>query len=121
MSTQNVTGKLCTQGPKGYLEVPLLTTITDDAALGSSEVFTDSNVTITSQSVGIYAENQVLMGGFISVKTGTYVAAIFNNGIVRASVPMYSRTSSASGGKDTTIFKKITLVPGDQLLVQVYA
>ena len=121
MSVQNVTGKLCTQGPKGYLEVPLLTEITDDAALGSSEVFTDSNVTITSQSVGIYAENQVLTGGFVTAKTGVYVASIFNNGIVRASVPMYSRTSSASGGRDTVIMNKITLVPGDQLLVQVYA
>jgi len=121
MSTQNVTGKLCTEGPKGYLEVPLLTSITDDAALASCEVFTDSNVTITSQSVGIYAENQTLTGGFISVKTGSYVAAIFNNGIVRATVPMYSRTSSASGGKDVQILNKVRLVPGDQLLVQTYA
>jgi len=121
MSAQNVTGKLCTTGPKGYLEVPLLTSITDDAALASCEVFTDSNVTVTSQSVGIFAENQTLQGGFISVKTGSYVAAIFNNGIVRATIPMYSRTSTASGGQDSTILNKIVLNPGDQLLVQTYA
>lgn len=121
MSDQSVCGKLCTNGPKGYLEVPLLTTITDDAALASCEVFTDSSVTVTAQSVGIYAENQTLLGGFISVKTGSYVAAIFNNGIVRATIPMYSRTSSASGGQDSVIMNNIVLNPGDQLLVQTYA
>jgi hypothetical protein len=121
MTSQSVCGKLCTTGPKGYLEIPLLTTITDDAALASCEVFTDSSVTITSQSVGIYAENQILTGGYISVKTGAYVAAIFNNGIVRATIPMYSRTSTASGGQDALILAKIRLIPGDQLLVQTYA
>ena len=49
MTTQVVTGKLCTMGPKGYLEVPLSTTITDDAA--SSEVKTNSTYTVTTQSV----------------------------------------------------------------------
>ena len=29
MTTQTVTGKLCTMGPKGYLEVPLSTSVTD--------------------------------------------------------------------------------------------
>jgi hypothetical protein len=121
MTAQNVCGKLCTTGPKGNLEIPLLTSITDDAAISACEVFTDSNLTVTSQSIGIYGENQTLQGGYISVKSGAYVAAIFNNGIVRATIPMYSRTSSASGGQDAVIMNKIILNPGDQLLVQTYA
>ena len=119
MSVQTVTGKLCTMGPKGYLEVPLSTSITDDAA--SSEVKTNATYTLTTQSVGIYAERQQLVGGFVSCKTGIIYAAIVNNGIVRSIIPISSRTSGASGSGDMAVMNKITLNPGDQLLVQTYA
>ena len=94
MSTQNVTGKICTMGPKGYLEIPLLTTVTDGT---QTEIKTDSNYTVTSQSVGIYGETQRITGGWISAKTGIIYAAIINNGIVRAIIPITSRTAGASG------------------------
>ena len=118
MTTQTVSGKLCTRGPKGSLEIPLSTSVTDGTA---TEIKTDSTVTVTTQGIGVYGENQVLTGGFLSAKTGFHYAAIFNNGIVRATIPMYSRTSGCTGGQDTTILNQIKLVPGDQLLVVTYA
>ena len=118
MSTQVITGKLCTRGPKGYLEVPLKTTITDGT---QTEIKTDSDVTVTTQSVGIYAENQVLTGAWISAKTGIDHAVILNNGIVRATLSMTSRTSGAAGSGDMTVMNQITLNPGDQLMVLSYA
>jgi hypothetical protein len=118
MSTQVVTGKLCTMGPKGYLEVPLETTATDGTAL---EILTDATYTVAAQSVGIYAERQTLVGGWVSAKTGIIYAAIINNGIVRAVVPISSRTSGASGSGDMTILNQIVLNPGDQLRVLTYA
>jgi len=118
MTTQQITGKLCTRGPKGYLEIPLETTVTDGTA---TEILTDATYTVASQSVGIYAERQTLVGGWISAKTGIIYAAIVNNGIVRATVPLTSRTSGASGCSDMMIMNQIVLNPGDQLRVESYA
>jgi len=118
MTTQNVTGKICTMGPKGYLEIPLETTVTDGT---QTEVKTDATFTVTTQSVGIYGENQKVTGGFVSAKTGIIYACIVNNGIVRAIVPISSRTSGATGCADMQIMNGIVLNPGDQLLVETYA
>jgi len=118
MSVQTITGKLCTNGPKGYLEVPLSTSVTDGT---QTEVKTDSTVTVSTQSVGIYAERQTLVGGWVSAKTGIIYAAIINNGIVRAVVPITSRTAGASGSSDMVIPNNIVLNPGDQLMVTAYA
>ena len=118
MTAQNVTGKMCTMGPKGYLEIPLLTSVTDDS---QTEVLTNNNFTVTSQSVGIYGETQRVTGGFVSAKTGIIYAAIVNNGIVRAVIPISSRTSGATGCGDMQVMNPITLNPGDQLLVETYA
>ena len=118
MTAQNVTGKICTMGPKGYLEIPLLTSVTDGS---QTEVLTNNNFTVTSQSVGIYGETQRVTGGFVSAKTGIIYAAIVNNGIVRAVIPISSRTSGATGCGDMQVMNQITLNPGDQLLVQTYA
>jgi hypothetical protein len=118
MSTQVVTGKLCTQGPKGYLEIPLKTTVTDGT---QTEIKTDSTFTVTTQSVGIYGETQAITGGFVSAKTGIIYAAIINNGIVRAVIPISSRTSGATGCADMQVANAIVLNPGDQLLVETYA
>lgn len=117
MTTQVVTGKLCTMGPKGYMEVPLSTTITDGT---QTEVLSNSSYTVTSQSVGIYAERQQLVGGFVSAKTGIIYAAIINNGIVRAVIPISSRSSGASGSGDMAVVNQIILNPGDQLMVETY-
>jgi len=119
MTTQNVTGKVCTMGPKGYIEIPLETTITDNDT--SQEVFTDSTYTVAAQSLGIYGERQVIVGGWISSKLGIKFAAVVNNGIVRAVIPITSRTSGASGSSDMVVMNQITLNPGDQLMVQTYA
>ena len=119
MTTQTVTGKLCTTGPKGYLEVPLEESITDNDT--SQEVKTDATYTVAAQSVGIYAERQTLVGGWVSAKTGIKFAAIINNGIVRATIPITSRTSGSSGSQDMVVLNQITLNPGDQLMVQTYA
>lgn len=119
MATQNVTGMLYTTGPKGKLVVPLETTITDGT--DKDEVKTDSTFTVSSMSVGIYAERQTLMSGWVSAKTGIIAAAIYNNGIVRAVVPITSRTSQASGCSDMVIMNNIVLNPGDTLNVTTYA
>jgi hypothetical protein len=119
MTTQVVTGKICTNGPKGYIEIPLETTITDNDT--SQEVFTDATYTVAAQSLGIYGENQKILGGWISAKSGIKFAVIVNNGIVRAMVPITSRTAGASGSSDMVVLNPITLNPGDQLLVQCYA
>lgn len=118
MSTQIVTGKICTTGPKGYLEVPLKTTVTDGT---QTEILTDSDFSVTSQSLGIYAERQRVTGGFLSAKTGIIYGAIINNGIVRATIPITSRTSGATGSADMVIMGNIVLNPGDQILVNTYA
>jgi hypothetical protein len=119
MTTQTVTGKLCTTGPKGYIEVPLEETITDNDT--SQEVKTDATYTVAAQSVGIYAERQTLTGGWVSAKTGIKFAAIVNNGIVRATIPITSRTSGASGSQDMVVLNRITFNAGDQLMVQTFA
>jgi len=118
MTTQNVTGKICTMGPKGYLEIPLLQSCEDGT---QTEVKTNSSFTVTAQSVGIYGETQRVTGGWISAKTGIIYAAIVNNGIVRAVIPISSRTAGASGCGDMAVLNPITLNPGDQLLVETYA
>jgi hypothetical protein len=118
MTTQNVTGKLATVGPKGRLEIPLETTVTDGT---QTEIKTDATFTITTQSVGIYGEGQTVTGGFVSAKTGIIYAAIINNGIVRAIIPISSRTSGATGCGDMAVMNQIVLNPGDQLLVETYA
>lgn len=118
MTTQNVTGKICTMGPKGYLEIPLETTVNDGS---QTEIKTNSSFTVTAQSVGIYGETQRITGGFLSAKTGIIYAAIINNGIVRAVIPMTSRTSGATGCSDMAVMNSIVLNPGDQLLVECYA
>ena len=105
-------------GPKGYLEIPLLTAVTDG---NQTEVTTNSNFTVTSQSVGIYGETQRVTGGFVSAKTGIIYAAIVNNGIVRAVIPISSRTSGATGCGDMQVMHPITLNPGEQLQVETYA
>lgn len=118
MSVQNVSGKVCTNGPKGYLEIPLLTELTDGT---QAEIFTDANVTVTAQSLGIYGEGQRITGGFMSAKTGIVHCVVINNGIVRAILPLTSRTSGATGCSDMQVANPITLVPGDQLIGLTYA
>jgi hypothetical protein len=119
MSNQDVTGKLCTNGPKGYMEIPLLQSSVTDGT--QTEVKTNATFTVAAQSVGIYGERQTLTGGWVSAKTGIIYAAIINNGIVRAVIPITSRTSGAAGSSDMVVLNQITLNPGDQLLVETYA
>jgi hypothetical protein len=118
MSTQVITGKICTTGPKGYLEVPMKTTVTDGT---QTEILTDSAFSVTSQSLGIYAERQTVTGAFMTAKTGLIYCAIINNGIVRATIPITSRTSGATGCSDMAVMGNIVLNPGDQVLVTSYA
>lgn len=118
MTTQVVTGCLNTTGPKGQLKIPVSTSVTDGT---QTEILTDSSVTVTTMSVGIYGENQTLRSAWISAKTGIVYAVIVNNGIVRAVLPITSRTSGASGCGDMMVINNITLVPGDQLLALTYA
>lgn len=118
MTTQTATGKLCTRGPKGYMEIPLSASMTDGTL---TELTTDTNFSVTAQSVGIYGERQVLTGGFVSAKTGVSWAAIYNNGIIRAVIPITSRTAASTGSADMVVPNQITLNPGDQLMVMTYA
>jgi len=118
MTAQTVTGVLKTDGPKGQLMIPVSTSVTDGT---QTEVKTDSSVTVTTMSIGIYGEFQTLRAGWISAKTGIIYAAIINNGIVRAVIPISSRTSTSSGSSDMTVMNNIVLSPGDQLLVETYA
>jgi len=118
MTSQNVSGMLYTTGPKGRLCIPLLTSVTDDE--NKAEVKTDSNFTVSSMSIGIYGERQTLQSGWVSAKTGIVACAVYNNGIVRAVVPITSRTSKVAGCSDQVIMNKIVLNPGDTLNVLTY-
>ena len=70
MSTQDVTGKLCTRGPKGYMEIPLLQSgITDGTQteltnLVSSRSIGDtfSSGAVISHARGGYVENYAIGG-----------------------------------------------------------
>ena len=120
MSTQSVIGKICTSGPMGRLEIPMKTTITDGS--DNQEVKTNSDVTVTSQSLGTYADGQTVLGGWFSAKTVIAYAYILRNGRCVCTFPISSRTHGNTGTFDLqAIGAGLKLIPGDQLVVRTEA
>ena len=118
MTTQNLTGKICSNGPRGYLEFPIEVTMTDDT---ESNVTSDTIYTITAQDLGQFLNGQTITTGFVSVKTGIAYCYVLRNGRCISTVPMTSRTSGATGSSDQELSHPVSVIPGDVLRALTYA
>ncbi len=116
MSTQNVIGFAYTsQGG-----VPLETTLTDGS--DSQELQTDQTYTVTSQSLGTFAEGATVTHLRINSTTGIAYAGLLRNGQFIA--VCQSLGSNALGGAPQTLPimpAPVTLVAGDQIIVRCEA
>ena len=115
MSTQLVAGLLKTNA--GY--IPLDTTITDGA--DNQEVKTDATYTVTSQSIGTFAEGQTLQAGYISAKTGIFYCYILRNGTNICNIMEISSRTCVGQSSLKSVSNPIVLKPGDQLVVRTEA
>jgi hypothetical protein len=116
MTTQPVIGNLCMSD---QTEIPLISTLTDDAA--AAEVQTDAAFTVTAQSVGDYAPGKTITGALITGKTLCSYAYILRQGLVAALLPVASRTAGGSGGEPLPLCAPFTLQPGDKVVAFVVA
>lgn len=103
-------------------EVPLGPTSLTDAA-AAAEVTTDSAFTVTSQSVGDYAQQKTIVAANISAKTFIGFAYILRQGLVAALLPISSRTAGGNGAPSGALplCAPFTLQPGDKVLAYVDA
>ena len=115
MSTQVVVGLLKTNA--GY--IPLDTTITDGS--DNQEVKTDATYTVTSQSIGTFAEGQTLQAGYVSAKTGIFYAYILRNGTNICNIMEISSRTCVGQSSLKSVSNPVTLKPGDQLVVRTEA
>jgi len=113
MSTQVVTGFAVTnQGG-----IPLQTTITDGS--NSQELKTNTTYTVTSQSIGTFAEGARLTHLGVSVATGMCWAGILRNGTFIALCQSNHSNALGGGHKYAPILPgPVQLQAGDQLLVR---
>lgn len=119
MTTQPVIGTLVMSDGS---EVPLGPTSLTDAA-AAAEVTTDSAFTVTSQSVGDYAQQKTIVAANISAKTFIGFAYILRQGLVAALLPISSRTAGGNGAPSGALplCAPFTLQPGDKVLAYVDA
>tara|TARA_Y100000401_G_C8251983_1_gene188657 strand:+ start:234 stop:581 length:348 start_codon:yes stop_codon:yes gene_type:complete len=115
MTTQIVAGMLKTN--VGY--IPLESTITDDT--DNQEVKTDSTYTVTSQSIGTFADGQTLQAGFVNAKTNIFYAYILRNGTNVCNIMSIASRTCAGNQKLMGVSNPIQLRPGDQLVVRTIA
>jgi len=116
MTTQVIVGQLLTN--RGA--IPLETSVTDGA--DNQEVKTDATFTVTSQSIGTFADGQQLLAGFLSAKTNVLYAYILRNGTNVCNIrSMYSRTGMNSQKGLCAVSNPMVLRPGDQLVVRTEA
>ena len=119
MTNQPLIGTLCMSDGT---EVPLgPTTLTDAAA--AAEITTDSAFTITSMSVGDYAQGKTIIGANITAKTFIGFAYVIRQGLVAALLPISSRTAGGNGAPSgpLPLCAPFTLMPGDKVLAYVDA
>ncbi len=116
MTTQLVTGFALSNG----LPIPLSTTITDGS--NSQELKTNSTYSVTSQSLGTFAEGQTVTHLTITAATGVSYAGILRNGQFIA--VCQSMGSESLGGMPQVaplMPSGVTLVAGDQIIVRTEA
>ena len=118
MTSQSVTGKICSQGPRGYVEFPIEYTSTDGT---ESNATSDLTWTVTAQNLGEFLNGQTIVSGFVSAKTGISYCYVLRNGRCISTIPMTSRTSGATGSQDQRLSHNIVVIPGDVLRVLTYA
>jgi hypothetical protein len=116
MSTQVVTGFAQTN----MSTIPLKTTLTDGS--DSQELKTNDTYTVTSQSLGTFAEGQTLRGMAVQAATGIAYAGVLRNGQFIAVCQALG--SLANGGMPqmcTIMPGPVQLVAGDQIIVRTEA
>ena len=105
MSTQLVTGFALSNG----LPIPLSTTITDGS--DSQELKTNNTYTVTSQSLGTFAEGRTVSHLTVTAATGISYAGILRNG-------QYIAVCQSMGSEGLAGMPQIApLMPGPVLLV----
>ena len=114
MTTQLVTGFALSNG----LSIPLSTTLTDGS--DSQELKTNSTYSVTSQSLGTFAEGRTITHLTVTAATGIAYAGILRNGQYIA--VCQSLGSESLGGMPQVAAlmpSPIVLVAGDQCVVRV--
>jgi hypothetical protein len=116
MSTQLVTGFALSNG----LPIPLSTTITDGS--NSQELKTNSTYSVTSQSLGTFAEGRTVTHMAITAATGISYAGILRNGqFISICQSMGSESLGGMPQVATLMPSGVTLVAGDQIIVRTEA
>jgi len=113
MTTQLVTGFALSNG----LPIPLSSSITDHS--DSQELKTNSTYSVTSQSLGTFAEGRTVTHLAITAATGIAYAGILRNGQYIA-VGQSMGSESLAGMPQTAMLmpSPVTLVAGDQIIVR---
>ena len=100
----------------GY--IPVETSVAD--ATDNEEILTDSTFTVTSQSIGTYADGQVLQGATLSAKTQIMYAYVLRNGVNVCNIPgLTSRNKMSQPRGLQPVSNAIRFSPGDQLVCRV--
>jgi hypothetical protein len=116
MSTQIATGFAVTN--RGG--IPLKTTVTDGS--NSQELKTNDTYTVTSQSIGTFAEGATLTHLGVNCATGMCWAGILRNGTFIALCQSLRSIALGGGHKYAPILPApVLLQAGDQLLVRTEA
>ena len=116
MSTQTVIGFAKTTS----MGVPLSTSLTDGS--DSQELKTSTSNTVTSQSLGTFAEGQTLTHMSVTAATGVCYAGILRNGQYIG--VCQAMGSNALGGQPKyapVLPAPVKLVAGDQIIVRTEA
>jgi len=116
MTTQLVTGFALSNG----LPIPLSATITDGS--DSQEITTNSTYTVTSQSLGTFAEGRTVSHMMMTSATGIAYCGILRNGQYIA--VCQSLGSESLGGQPQVsrlMPMPVTLVAGDQVITRTEA
>jgi len=113
MTTQLVTGFALSNG----LSIPLSTTLTDGS--DSEELKTNSGYTVTTQSLGTFAEGRTVTHLSVTAASGIAYAGILRNGQYIA-VCQSMGSESLAGMPQTAMLmpSPVTLVAGDQIIVR---
>jgi hypothetical protein len=116
MSNQLVTGFALTN----KVPVPLSTTLTDGS--DSQELKTNSTYTVTSQSLGTFAEGATVTSMSITAASGIAYAGILRNGQFIAVCQSLGSESLAGQPQTAALMPApVTLVAGDQIIVRCEA
>ena len=116
MATQLVTGFALSNG----LPIPLSTTITDGS--DSQEILTNDDYTVTSQSLGTFAEGRTVSHLTVTAATGIAYAGILRNGQYIALCQSMGSENLAGMPQVAPLMPgPVLLVAGDQLICRVEA